>query len=69
MAHARCIILIDACEESGSYHLPYYVDHLAQKIGTPSLVVCFDSGYGNYDQLWMTTSLRGIAAGIWSWRC
>ena len=29
MAHARCIILIDDCEESGSYHLPYYVDHLA----------------------------------------
>ncbi len=29
----------------------------------PSLVVCLDSGCGNYDQLWLTTSLRGIAAG------
>ena len=61
--HARCFILIEACEESGSYDLPYYVDHLAQRIGSPSLVVCLDSGCGNYDQLWMTTSLRGMAVG------
>ena len=61
--HARCIVLIEACEESGSYDLPYYVDHLAQRIGSPSLVVCLDSGCGNYDQLWLTTSLRGIASG------
>jgi acetylornithine deacetylase/succinyl-diaminopimelate desuccinylase-like protein len=64
VAHARCIILIEACEESGSYDLPYYVDHLAQRIGSPSLVVCLDSGCGNYDQLWLTTSLRGMASGI-----
>ena len=63
VSHARCIILIEGCEESGSYDLPYYVDHLAQRIGSPSLVVCLDSGCGNYDQLWMTTSLRGMAAG------
>jgi acetylornithine deacetylase/succinyl-diaminopimelate desuccinylase-like protein len=62
-AHARCVVLIEACEESGSYDLPYYIDHLAQRIGSPSLVVCLDSGCGNYDQLWMTTSLRGIASG------
>ena len=61
--HAHCIVLIEACEESGSYDLPFYVDHLAQKIGNPSLVVCLDSGCGNYDQLWMTTSLRGMASG------
>jgi acetylornithine deacetylase/succinyl-diaminopimelate desuccinylase-like protein len=61
--HARCIVLIEACEESGSYDLPYYVDHLTQRIGSPSLVVCLDSGCGNYDQLWLTTSLRGIASG------
>src|ERR1700747_3208651 len=63
MSHAHCIVLIEACEESGSYDLPYYIDHLAQTIGSPSLVVCLDSGCGNYDQLWMTTSLRGIASG------
>src|SRR6516225_5584954 len=64
--HARCVVLIEACEESGSYDLPYYVDHLAQRIGSPSLVVCLDSGCGNYDQLWLTTSLRGMAAGTLS---
>jgi acetylornithine deacetylase/succinyl-diaminopimelate desuccinylase-like protein len=61
--HAHCVVLIEACEESGSYDLPFYVDHLAKKIGDPSLVVCLDSGCGNYDQLWMTTSLRGMASG------
>ncbi len=61
--HARCVILIEACEESGSYDLPFYVDHLASRIGEPSLVVCLDSGCGNYDQLWLTTSLRGMIAG------
>ena len=61
--HARCVILIEACEESGSHDLPYYVDHLAARIGSPSLVVCLDSGCGNYDQLWLTTSLRGMTGG------
>jgi acetylornithine deacetylase/succinyl-diaminopimelate desuccinylase-like protein len=61
--HARCVILIEACEESGSYDLPAYVDHLADRIGKPSLVVCLDSGCGNYEQLWCTTSLRGLAGG------
>ncbi len=63
LPHSRCVILIEACEESGSYDLPYYVDHLAERIGKPSLVVCLDSGCGNYDQLWCTTSLRGLAGG------
>ncbi|HEY3909701.1 MAG TPA: M20 family metallopeptidase [Stellaceae bacterium] len=61
--HARCVILIEACEESGSYDLPDYVDHLASRLGRPSLVVCLDSGCGNYDQLWLTTSLRGLVSG------
>lgn len=60
--HARCVILIEACEESGSYDLPFYVDHLADRLGRPSLVICLDSGCGNYDQLWLTTSLRGMMA-------
>jgi acetylornithine deacetylase/succinyl-diaminopimelate desuccinylase-like protein len=61
--YARCSLLIEACEESGSYDLPYYIDHLAERLGNPSLVVCLDSGCGNYDQLWLTTSLRGMASG------
>lgn len=61
--HARCVVLIEGCEESGSTDLPHYIDHLAGRIGTPSLVVCLDSGCGNYDQLWLTTSLRGLVTG------
>ncbi|MCA9543929.1 MAG: M20/M25/M40 family metallo-hydrolase, partial [Myxococcales bacterium] len=61
--HARCVLIIEACEESGSYDLPAYIDHLADRIGTPSLVVCLDSGAGNYEQLWNTTSLRGLVGG------
>ncbi len=61
---ARCAVLIEACEESGSYDLPAYVEHLKDRIGSPTLVVCLDSGCGNYEQLWLTTSLRGLAAGL-----
>jgi acetylornithine deacetylase/succinyl-diaminopimelate desuccinylase-like protein len=61
---ARCAVLIEACEESGSFDLPAYVDALKERIGSPSLIVCLDSGCGNYDQLWLTTSLRGLIAGL-----
>jgi acetylornithine deacetylase/succinyl-diaminopimelate desuccinylase-like protein len=64
LPHARCVVLIEACEESGSYDLPYYIDALAERIGKPSLVVCLDSGCGNYEQLWSTTSLRGLVGGV-----
>ena len=61
--HARCVVVIEACEESGSFDLPAYVDHLAPRIGKPSLVIALDSGCGNYEQLWCTTSLRGLVGG------
>jgi acetylornithine deacetylase/succinyl-diaminopimelate desuccinylase-like protein len=61
--HARCVVIIEACEESGSPDLPFYVDHLAARIGEPSLVICLDSGCGDYERLWLTTSLRGMASG------
>ena len=61
--HARCVILIEGCEESGSYDLPFYIDHLAERIGSPELVVCLDSGCGDYERLWSTTSLRGLVGG------
>jgi acetylornithine deacetylase/succinyl-diaminopimelate desuccinylase-like protein len=63
IAHARAVIVIEACEESGSPDLPFYIEHLGPRIGTPDLVVCLDSGCGNYDQLWLTTSLRGNVIG------
>jgi acetylornithine deacetylase/succinyl-diaminopimelate desuccinylase-like protein len=61
--HARCVVLIEACEESGSVDLPHYVEALGSRLGTPSLVVCLDAGCGNYEQLWCTTSLRGGIIG------
>ena len=61
--HARCVLLIEGCEESGSYDLPYYLAHLRDRIGTPNLVVCLDSGCGDYERLWNTTSLRGMVGG------
>jgi len=57
-------ILIECCEESGSYDLPPYLDHLASRIGKPDLVIGLDSGCGNYEQLWGTTSLRGLVNGV-----
>ncbi len=62
--HPRIVGLIETCEESGSYDLLPYVDALKARMGDVSLVVCLDSGAGNYDQLWMTTSLRGMASGV-----
>ncbi|WP_298625033.1 M20 family metallopeptidase [uncultured Legionella sp.] len=61
--HPRCVLIIEACEESGSYDLPYYIELLKERIGQPALVICLDSGAGNYEQLWMTTSLRGNVVG------
>jgi acetylornithine deacetylase/succinyl-diaminopimelate desuccinylase-like protein len=63
IAHARAVIVIEAGEESGSPDLPAYIEALASRIGTPSLVVCLDSGCGNYEQMWSTTSLRGSVIG------
>ncbi|MDH3691450.1 MAG: M20 family metallopeptidase [Gammaproteobacteria bacterium] len=63
VSHADLKIVIEACEESGSYDLPYYIDALSDRIGRPDLVICLDSGCGNYDQLWSTTSLRGMVSG------
>jgi acetylornithine deacetylase/succinyl-diaminopimelate desuccinylase-like protein len=59
----RCVLLIEACEESGSIDLPAHLDTLGDTIGDPSLVVCLDAECGNYDQVWCTTSLRGNVTG------
>jgi acetylornithine deacetylase/succinyl-diaminopimelate desuccinylase-like protein len=60
----RCVGLIEACEESGSPDLPAYLEALKGRLGQVGLVVCLDSGAGNYDQLWLTTSLRGMVSGV-----
>ena len=64
VSHPRMLGLIETCEESGSYDLLPYVDALRTRLGDVGLVVCLDSGAGNYDQLWLTNSLRGMASGV-----
>ncbi len=61
--HPRIVGIVETCEESGSYDLLPYVDALRPRLGDVALVICLDSGAGNYDQLWLTTSLRGMASG------
>ena len=59
----RCVILIEASEESGSIHLPAHLQALGETLGQPSLVICLDAEAGNFDQVWCTTSLRGNLVG------
>ena len=62
--HPRIVGLIETCEESGSPNLLQYIDLLGSRLGDVGLVICLDSGAGNYDQLWLTNSLRGVAGGV-----
>ncbi|MEN9630319.1 MAG: hypothetical protein RJA10_3547, partial [Pseudomonadota bacterium] len=64
ISRPRCVGLIETCEESGSPDLPAYLEALKGRLGNVGLVVCLDSGAGNYDQLWLTTSLRGMVSGV-----
>ncbi|HYF59734.1 MAG TPA: M20/M25/M40 family metallo-hydrolase [Burkholderiaceae bacterium] len=64
MPRPRCVGLIETCEESGSPDLPAYLEMLAPRLGQVRLVAGLDSGCGNYDQLWVTTSLRGLVGGV-----
>jgi len=61
--HARCVVLAEGSEESGSPHLRQVLAHLAEQIGTPDVVIALDSGSPTYERLWVTTSLRGAIAG------
>ena len=66
LPHARCVVLIEGCEESLSVDLPFHVEALQEAIGRPDLVICLDAECCNYDQLWLTTSLRGALSGVLS---
>jgi len=59
--HKRCVVLIEASEESGSPDLEAYLDDLRDHLGHVELMICLDSGALTYDRLWVTTSLRGMA--------
>ena len=62
----RCVGLIETCEESGSFDLPAYLEHLTPRLGQVVLLIGLDSGCGDYERLWVTTSLRGMAGGVLS---
>ena len=64
IAHARCVGMIETCEESGSYDLPAYLEALAPRMGRVDFVIGLDSGCGDYERMWDTTSLRGLAGGV-----
>ena len=64
--HARCVVMIEGSEESGSIDLPAYVEHLGPRLGTPDLVICLDAECGDYERFWLTTSLRGNLVGTLS---
>ncbi|QWF80622.1 M20/M25/M40 family metallo-hydrolase [Amycolatopsis sp. CA-230715] len=59
-AHARAVVLLETGEESGSPDLPAYLEHLSEKLGRVTFVVCLDSGGNDYERMWLTTSLRGM---------
>ncbi|GGM57681.1 peptidase M20 [Longimycelium tulufanense] len=59
-AYSRCVLLLETGEESGSPDLPAYLELLSERLGRVSLVVCLDSGAGDYERMWLTTSLRGL---------
>ncbi|MDO8392734.1 MAG: M20/M25/M40 family metallo-hydrolase [Actinomycetota bacterium] len=64
LAHTRLIVLIEGSEESGSPDLPAYIEALKARIGSPTLVLCLDSGCIDHERLWVTTSLRGLVSGV-----
>lgn len=64
--HPRCTMIIETCEESGSFDLPPYLESLANQLGDPDMVVVMDSGGPDYDHIWMTEALRGLVSGTLS---
>jgi acetylornithine deacetylase/succinyl-diaminopimelate desuccinylase-like protein len=61
--HARCVVLAEGSEESGSPHLRQVLAALDDRIGPPDLVLALDSSAPTDERLWVTTSLRGALMG------
>jgi acetylornithine deacetylase/succinyl-diaminopimelate desuccinylase-like protein len=66
LPHGRIVLLVEASEESGSPDLPFYLNLMKEEIGEPKLIICLDSGCGDYERFWLTTSLRGAFVGTLS---
>jgi acetylornithine deacetylase/succinyl-diaminopimelate desuccinylase-like protein len=62
--HGRCVILIEASEESSSVHLEQHLEQLLPRIGVADVVITLDSFCESYDRLWTTTSTRGVCGGV-----
>jgi len=60
VAYPRCVVVVEASEESGSSDLEAHLDTLLPRLGAVDLVVGLDSCGLDYDHLWVTSSLRGI---------
>ncbi|KAJ9455791.1 Cys-Gly metallodipeptidase DUG1 [Diplonema papillatum] len=63
LPHGKIVVAIEACEESGSFDLPHWIEKSRGIIGDVDLVVCLDSGTLDYDTMYITTSLRGVCGG------
>jgi acetylornithine deacetylase/succinyl-diaminopimelate desuccinylase-like protein len=63
-AHARVLLLVEGREESDGEDIAYYLNTLEKRLGAVSLITCLDSGAGDYQRLWLTTSLRGLVGGV-----
>ena len=66
MPHPKCTLLIETCEESGSFDLPPYLEDLSDQLGNPDMIVVMDSGGPDYEHIWMTEALRGLVSGTLS---
>jgi len=56
----RVVLFFETDEESGSKDLVYFLEKSEQKVKTPDLVICLDSGCCDYDHWCLTTTLRGV---------
>ena len=57
----RICMVLETEEESGSENLIPLLKQAKDATGVPDFLFCMDSGCIDYEQLWMTSSLRGVA--------
>lgn len=56
----RVALVLETEEESGSPNLVALLEQAKDFIQPPDMLFCMDSGAFDYNQLWITSSLRGI---------
>lgn len=61
--HPRIVGIFETQEESGSTDLPEYLKLLKDDIGNPAAFIILDNHCGDYERLWLSTSLRGVISG------